>query len=456
MYKYLKVLSILAVIAMLASCAPAKTAEPPPATQPAVQPTQVQPTTPPAAKESVTISFMRPGLGDDALKEVQAQMKPFNEKYPWITVEPLIVAPPDLATKLQTAIAGGAPPDIVQGISAGDAIKYETNGQLLDLAPYAAKDGFDWKTYYNQEGLNVFNQKDTLQCVMESSDSTTLAYNKDMFDAAGVAYPNDNWTWDDMLAAAQKLTKDTNGDGKTDQWGLAIITWDYQPWIWAAGGSFFNSDFSQTQITDPVVTDTLQWLADLRFKYKVSPTEDVRKAFPEVGFMFQQGQIAMYTTRWIPDVAFFFPPIKFNWDVAVLPKNPKTGNRVAGFGGGCIGVFKATKHPEEAYLVWKWMTGDDGVYARSVSNTGTPMMPGGPADKWPKLAAAFKQVKTPANAKAFIDMLPFTRLTELPVVTRNEVYATMDPILDDLWLGNKTAAEVAPLVKAAVDPLLKK
>ena len=452
MNKLWKFVSGLAIIVLLVSCTPAKTAEPPQPTNPVSQPT-----TPAANKAPVTISFMRPGLGDDALKEVQAELKPFNEKYPWIKVEPLIVAPPDLAAKLQTAIAGGAAPDIVQGISAGDAVKYSNGNQFLDLTPYAAKDGFDWKSYFNQESLNMYDQSGKLECISETSDSSTLAYNKDMFDAAGVAYPNDNWTWDDMLAAAQKLTKDTNGDGQTDQWGLAIITFDYQPWIWDAGGSLFNSDFSQIQTTDPVVIDTFQWLADLRFKYKVSPTEDVRKAFPEVGFMFQQNKVAMYVTRWIPDVAFFFAGIKdFKWDVAMKPKNPKTGKRSSGYAGGCTAVFKNTKNPEEAYLVWKWLNSDEGVYNRSVANTGTPMLPGGPADKWPKLTAAFNDVKIPANAKAFIDMLPFTRLTELPVATRNEVYAAMDPILDDLWLGKKTAAEVGPLIKQAVDPLLKK
>ena len=47
-----------------------------------------------------------------------------------------------------------------------------------------------------------------------------LFYNKKLFDEAGLEYPNENWTYDDVLAAAQKLTKDTDGDGEPDQWGL--------------------------------------------------------------------------------------------------------------------------------------------------------------------------------------------------------------------------------------------
>ena len=47
-------------------------------------------------------------------------------------------------------------------------------------------------------------------------------YNKKIFDKAGVAYPQDGWTWDDLLKTAQALTKDANGDGQTDVWGIRV------------------------------------------------------------------------------------------------------------------------------------------------------------------------------------------------------------------------------------------
>ena len=47
--------------------------------------------------------------------------------------------------------------------------------------------------------------------------NTVLYFNKDMFDAAGIAYPTDDWTWEEFREAAKKLTIDKNGDGTPDQ-----------------------------------------------------------------------------------------------------------------------------------------------------------------------------------------------------------------------------------------------
>jgi multiple sugar transport system substrate-binding protein len=461
MSKILRIVSVLVVLVMIAGCVPAtsttvaeNTQTPDQSTQPGATSTQAQAATI-ATNEAITLSYIRPGVGDDALKENTAEMAPFYEKYPYITLDPLIVAPGDLSQKLQTSVAGGEPPDIAY-LDAGSAIKYINSGQLLDLTPYAEADGFDWQSYYDTKTLEFFNPSGSLYCVNETNSSQALAYNKEMFDAAGLAYPTDDWTWDDLLTAAQTLTKDTNGDGTTDQWGLVISTSDYWAWINAAGGNLFNADFTETLITDQVAIDTLQWLADLRFNYKVSPTQDLRDVFPVEGFLFSQGQAAMYIANWVPDVSLFFPAIStFTYDVVLTPKNPTTGLRPSGKSPSCIGVFASTEHPEEAYLAWKWLTSDEGNYYRSVGNTGTPLLPGGPADQWPMLSNAFTEVTTPMNANAFIQMIDLTSITAIPRENQSEIYDTIDPILDELWLGTKTAAEVAPLIKAAVDPLLQ-
>ncbi len=82
--------------------------------------------------------------------------------------------------------------------------------------------------------------------------TTVLYYNKDMFDKAQLAYPNDKWTWDDFLSAAKKLTLDTNGDGKTDQWGF----WFFgryahiEPWLYQNDGDILNKDKTQFAVNE--------------------------------------------------------------------------------------------------------------------------------------------------------------------------------------------------------------
>ena len=80
-----------------------------------------------------------------------------------------------------------------------------------------------------------------------------LYYNKDLFDKAGVAYPTNDWTWNDMLAAAKKLTLDTNKDGKIDQWGFAVnnIVWVWAGFVWGNGGDILSPDRKSACCTIP-------------------------------------------------------------------------------------------------------------------------------------------------------------------------------------------------------------
>jgi len=77
-------------------------------------------------------------------------------------------------------------------------------------------------------------------------------YNKALFDAAKLEYPKAGWTWDDFLAAAKALTKDTDGDGKTDQWGFSANGWPPPHiFIWQAGGEVISEDLKTSPIDSP-------------------------------------------------------------------------------------------------------------------------------------------------------------------------------------------------------------
>lgn len=68
--------------------------------------------------------------------------------------------------------------------------------------------------------------------------TTLLFYNKTIFDASGVDYPSGSWKWDSVQAVSRKLTRDTNGDGKLDQWGFGATTgFEFLfSLIWSFGG----------------------------------------------------------------------------------------------------------------------------------------------------------------------------------------------------------------------------
>jgi len=105
-----------------------------------------------------------------------------------------------------------------------------------------------------------------------------LYYRKDIFDKNGVGKPPE--TWDEYVEVGKKLTQDTNGDGKLDQfmtdfptdtgWGIGYM---HTMLLWSRGGQAFAVDGKPT-LTDPLAVDTMRWFTDLMTKHKIADVEE--------------------------------------------------------------------------------------------------------------------------------------------------------------------------------------
>jgi ABC-type glycerol-3-phosphate transport system substrate-binding protein len=123
----------------------------------------------------------------------------------------------------------------------------------------------------------------------------------DLFDAKGLPYPSRDWTWDEALDMARKLTRDIDGDGRIDQWGLA---WPFArgyegPMM--KGWSWTRANGREINIDDPVFYETLQWMADLIHVEHVAPSlEQIEGTGATVDYLlFTTGKIAMQSGgRW--------------------------------------------------------------------------------------------------------------------------------------------------------------
>ncbi|OYD15999.1 hypothetical protein CH333_04585, partial [candidate division WOR-3 bacterium JGI_Cruoil_03_44_89] len=112
-------------------------------------------------------------------------------------------------------IGGGTPPDVFyMGIE--DFPVYVSGGSLMNLEPFLQEDTTWNAGEYYQVLLGGFRYRDSLYGIPKDWSPLVLYYNKNLFDEAGVSYPDENWTWDDFLDAAIKITKDENGDGEPD------------------------------------------------------------------------------------------------------------------------------------------------------------------------------------------------------------------------------------------------
>jgi multiple sugar transport system substrate-binding protein len=290
--------------------------------------------------------------GDPAeLQSQTAIVDDFRAANPSITVNVTVSDWDAYWEKLLTGIAGGAAPDVfaMDGPIGPD---YEKRDVLLDLTPLIGADSFDLgqldanavKQFTTQDGKSFGLPRDI--------NTVALYYNKDMFDAAGIPYPDDSWDWDKLVEVGQKLTLDKDGDGTIDQWGLYTETTDmenaWSSFVWQAGGDILNADGTATALDKPESAAGIQFLQDLIWKHKVAADPAV---FAETGDAFEQGVAAMEINgSWLVPT---HQAAGINFGIAPLPKGA-AGPASSVNATGAV-IYRMSKSPEAAWELVKYL-----------------------------------------------------------------------------------------------------
>jgi multiple sugar transport system substrate-binding protein len=433
---------ILTTAAMiLASCAPqqaAPTAAPAEAEEPAEAPAQVEEVQEPV---KLTLTMWGSQLDVDTYTK---RVEMAKEKYPNISVE-VIYIPTDYAQKLQTMIAGGTGPDIME--LAEDATTYASKGQIIPLDEFINQSGTDIKSRFAPGMIDWFTYEGKLYAMPDRSGAMILYYNKDMFDKAGVAYPSKSWTWNDFLTAAQALTI-RDGDEVT-QYGFANISWwpYWMSFMWANGGGIFD-ETGMPAVNTPENIDAVQFYNDLVWKHQVSPTpeEYANMGNPGPDQLFAQKKLAMELTGFwnlqslkdVPDL---------NWDIAPMWQQ-KQGATPA-FGNG-LAISKDSKHPEEAYKVLEFLSSVEGQMP-IIEN-----FEDAPANLEAQASDAFLKptfTDKPISMSAFKDSAD---MIFIPFHPRwNEMMKVFDDNLSEVWLNQKDVKTALDTIQADLEALFQ-
>lgn len=281
---------------------------------------------------------------------VRGVIEPFEEEYPGVTIDLQEIPWEGYYEKYQTLSAAAQAPDLAF-VSAAWIQDFAHLGVALNLDPFVEKAGVfgpdDADKYFlsTLDGLRYPGTNGSLYAIPYEWVTIVFYYNKDIFDAAGEPYPTDDWTYDNLLEAAQRLTKQS-GD-RTEQYGM-ISHWDYDVLdssIHANGGSILNEDYSGAALDTPQNIETIQWWVDLIQEHKVAP---LPAEFSEGGAvnLFASGRVAMAILG-VWGIETFRPDAQFNWDIGMLPvgKAKQTGvqwpNQLA--------IAAKTEHPDEAF-----------------------------------------------------------------------------------------------------------
>ena len=200
----------------------------PSASAPALGRAGWQPAASPAATRGPPATIEYSIWGDPPRSTSQTKLvESFEAANPTIDVKVTVADWDAYWEKLLTGLAGGAAPDVfaMDGPLFPD---YQARDVLLDLQPFIERDGYDL-TQLADQGVGVFKTAEGGQFGLPRDlNVVVLYYNKAMFDAAGVPYPDDTWDWAKLIEVGKQLTLDTDGDGTTDQWGLYTETSDME------------------------------------------------------------------------------------------------------------------------------------------------------------------------------------------------------------------------------------
>ena len=237
--------------------------------------------------DPVTVSFWCnfTGSDGDVLREIVDNYNSTNEDN--VKVEIDIMDYATLQSKLPTAISTGTGPSFI--LAGVELIKqYKENDMIEPIDDFWDVTGVD-KSNFNENVLSKSYFEDTQYGVPMQYNLQYLYYNKDLFEAAGLAPNSPPKTMDELYEYAVACTDADNGIYGL---GLPVNYGNYVEYLWANGGDVVNSDGTENLLNSQENIDTLTWMQNM-MKEGVSPAA---LDAGEADTMFQAGRLAMYTS----------------------------------------------------------------------------------------------------------------------------------------------------------------
>lgn len=329
-----------------------------------------------ATPEAELSGTVRVGSWDsgDALQPFDAAIAEFEEMHPEVDVQ-LEAVPQEYGTKLLAQFAAGTAPDIFQ-VGDGDVARFVSRGVVEPLDPYIdGDDPLDMDVFFGS--IADFGRiEDNTYFLTKDYSPLVIYYNKDHFREAGVEFPAAEWTWDDLLAAAQALTIDANGNNATsanfdpdniERWGLLIPAhWGDPLWlrgilplIMQNGGTTLSPDGTTTDgyMNSAETVEAVQWYVDLYKEHHVAPTREDIDAFAGADW-FQSGLASIvWTGRW-PLQDYQQNP-ELNFGTAGLPAGPEGQANALCWAG--FGMYNESQNKDAAWAFLKHIGAGEGA-----------------------------------------------------------------------------------------------
>jgi multiple sugar transport system substrate-binding protein len=248
-------------------------------------------------------------------KAFQHLVKVWNQSHPSEQVSWLYVNNDDSLTKVETAVRGGAEPNIAY-LYGSWAPNVAQIPQVVTLTKVVQQPGVNWSDFWVGE-RDVATVNGRVIGVPALVDNLAVVYNKTLFAQAHLQPPSANWTWSQFQADAKALTIPAK-----KQYGTAYVTpgsedtvWHWEALLWEAGGAILNSTNTKAAFDSAAglkSLTTLQQMAVAQHSMYLDPSDS------EYANLFNSGHIGMLVTG--PWDLSGFPNVQYG--VQIMPSYP--------------------------------------------------------------------------------------------------------------------------------------
>jgi multiple sugar transport system substrate-binding protein len=255
----------------------------------------------------------------------------------------------DYSERLAQDIVKGNEPDVVC-VLPGDFNTFSSIGILEDLNKYIEKDNAFYINKIYDNAVKAGQFQGAQYALPKELDPELMFVNKTLLEKEGIEVPKGDWTWEEFYNICKKVTKDTDKDGKIDQFGAVDFDWQHS--VYTNGQLIFDMKGTKANFNNEGVIEAVRFvisLNKLNENFKVT-TED-----------FDSGKVAFRPFPFSAYRAYKIYPYKvirygqFEWECIKLPKGPK-GNNASQLNSFLIGMSSRTKHKKEAWEFIKFLT----------------------------------------------------------------------------------------------------
>jgi multiple sugar transport system substrate-binding protein len=241
----------------------------------------------------------------------------YEAQHPGQKVSPLFVNNDNTLQKVLTAVRGGSPPDIAY-LYGSWAPNVAQIPQVVNLTQVVQRPSVNWNDFWTGErAVATVNGK--VIGIPAVVDNLAVVYNKTLFAKAGLQPPGPDWTWQEFVADAKKLTNPA-----IKQFGTAYVTpgtedtvWHWEPLLWEAGGQLLTADNKKAAFDSAAGLASLNTLRTMAVTDKSMYLDPSDSAYSN---LFNSGKIGMLVTG--PWDLSVFPNVKYG--VQVMPAYPGT------------------------------------------------------------------------------------------------------------------------------------